>query len=257
MKAGTMFRRNLRGKSAALLALFLTIGPVALSADPAPLPLVDEAARPPHAIVRESVQITVGPAVSLVEGTFEYVYVRAFDAKDQRDPVLIDVPVVVPAKNANAWDVLKIANARLQIGANAFHPRDVLLLDHTILDPVPSIPEGTRIAIISFNIPRQTLKPRFRVRIAYDQPHVTADQGGELAVYIPFLPDFAQLRQVMHFKPDDLLVTFRAQTGVRLRRESVNADVASESPVAVAVRPRHREAITVMVETEAASAASR
>lgn len=236
-----------RQAAAALLA-FLALARSALPGAPAPLPLVDESGRPPHAIVRESVQITVGRTTSLVEGTFEYVYVPAFDSKDHLDPVLIDVPVVVSEKDATAAAVLKIANVRLTVGSNAFFPRDVLMLDHTILDPVPLIPDGSRIAIVSFNIPRKALKPRFRVRIAYDQPHVPDEAGNQDAVYVPFLPDFDQLRRVMHFKPDDFLVTFSAGPGVSLHRESINAEIAREQSDRIAVRPRHREAIVVAVQ---------
>ena len=53
---------------------------------------------------------------------------------------------------------------------------------------------------------------------------------------------------MLHFQPDDFRVTFAALPGeVRMRRETVNAHVTSESPESLTVRLRHRETVAVTV----------
>jgi hypothetical protein len=162
--------------------------------------------------------------------------------------VLIDIPVIVRAEDVEPGKVLKLARVQLAIGRHAYQPRDVLLLDHAAYEPVPWLPDGARIAMVSFNIPRKGLKPRFRARISYDQPHVTGSDGAELSAYLPLLPDYDQLEKVLHFKRDDFAVTFTALPEVQLRRASVNAHVANESPELISIHPRNRESIVVRVD---------
>jgi hypothetical protein len=210
--------------------------------------IVEEAGRGPYAIVRETVKIAVGRTASHVIGEYEFVYVRAYDSKDRLDPVLIDVPVIVRVEDTEPGKVQKIARVQLVIGRHAYQPRDVLLLDHEAYEPVPWLPDGARVAMVSFSIPRKGLKPRFRARISYDQPHVPGVDAAELSAYLPLLPDHDQLQNVLHFKRHDFVVTFMALPEVRLRRDSVNAHVASESPEAIAIHPLNRETIVVSVE---------
>jgi hypothetical protein len=228
--------------AALLLSLAGAVG--LLAANPI---VVQEPGRGPYAIVREAVSVTVGRSVSRVVGDYEFLYVRVYDSKDRLDPVLIDVPVIVRAQDIEPGRVLKIAQVQLAIGRNVYPPRDVLLLDHEAYEPVPWLPEGARIAMVSFSIPRQGLKPRFRARISYDQPHVDGADGAGLSTYLPLLPDYDQLQDVLHFKRDDFVVTFTALPEVSLRHDSVNAHVAKASPEMITVHPRNRETIAVVV----------
>jgi hypothetical protein len=136
---------------------------------------------------------------------------------------------------------------QLAIGRHTYQPRDVLMLNHEAYEPIPLLPEGSRVAMVAFSIPRDGLKPRFRARITYDQPHIQDASRAELAIYLPLLPDQAQLEQVLHIKRDDFIVTFTALPDVGLRRESVNAHVTQDTPASVIVHPRNRETIAVAV----------
>lgn len=235
-------------RSVVTIALLLASGVPAASApgDQEPV-VVPEVGRSPYAIMRESIAITVGATVSRVEGTYQFIYVRDYDSEDKLDPVLIDVPVIVRAEDTGRAKVLQITEIQLQIGRRLFLPRDVLLLDPDAYEPVPWLPAGARIALVSFNIPRESLKLRFRARITYDQPNLPAATGGEICAFLPVLPDYDQLESVLHFKPDDFVVTFTALPGLQLQRESFNAEVTTETPGLVTVRARHRETIAVSV----------
>ncbi len=228
------------------LLLFLIVGTAAAAAASNPIVEVPTTTRSAFARIREDVNVTVGKTVSLVAAQLEYLYVRDYDAADHLNPFIVDVPVIVRSDDTDPGRILKLANARFEIGHAIYRPQTVLLLAHDAFAPVPDIPDGTRIALVSFNIPRRGLKPHFLARLAYDQPHVPGPSGGELSVYVPLLPDLEQLRAAVPIKPDDFTVTFTALPDVRLQRETINAEVVEESPEKVVIRPRHREAITVL-----------
>jgi hypothetical protein len=218
-----------------------------VAAPTAPI-VVQEAARPPYALRHAEVTVTVGHTVSRVVAAYDYIYVRAYDSKDRLDPLLIDVPVLVKAEDVAPATVIKQARIQLRIGRNAYQPHNVLVLDHEAFEPVPWLPDGVRLALVSYTIPRKSIKPRFRAHITYDQPHVSGADGVELCGLVPLLPDYEQLADVLHFKPDDFRVTFTALPEVRLRRETVNAHITHESPESLTIRLRHRETIAVAVQ---------
>lgn len=228
----------------ALLTAILTSA--ALCAN-GPMVEVGESPRSPYAALRQTIAITVGESVSLVTATLDYYYVREYDADDGLNPFIIDLPVLVRAEDTDPGAILKMVNARLEISGDLYRPRSVLLLDHTAFEPVPDVPLGARIALVSFSIPRKSLKPRFKAFLAYDQPHLPmAEEGSELTGYVPMLPDVGQLSAVHRFKDDDFTVTFTALPGVELRRDSVNHAVVTDDPETITIRARHRESMLVV-----------
>jgi hypothetical protein len=205
-----------------------------------------ETIRTPFCLVAESVRISVGKDLAIVEGDYDFRYVRRYDAAAMPDRIPFQYAVFVPKSAESLEDFTEITGARLHLGSIDFEPQDFV--------PVPDVPEtaiqiapaDARIVILIFKIPRALLHQQCRLHISHTQPHYHC-AGRTVAACLPLLPDFESLKNEFLFSRTDFTVEFEAVDAVRLHRLSVNQSVGLETPRRVSVHPVDRENIAVEV----------
>ena len=222
------------------LVPFLAAGPL----PPEVIPL--EALRSPFCLVAESVRISVGKNLAIVEGDYDFRYVRRYDAAAMPDQILFYYAVFVPKSTDSLAEFNAITEAKLHLGSLDFQPEDFVLLPDGPEAAVQIAPADARIAILVFRIPRRLLRQQCRLHISHYQPHYHC-AGKTVAAYLPLLPDFESLKNELLFSRSDFTVEFETVDAVRLRRLSVNQSVERETPERVSVHPVDRENIAVDV----------
>lgn len=222
------------------IALSVAAGPLSagvLAVDPV---------RSPFCMVTESVRVSVGQGLSIVEGDYDYKYVQRFDAGGNSDRVAFRYAVFAPKDVDNLETLVAITQAKLRLGTVEFAPDDFTLWPQTAGSALQFVPEDVRVFVLTFRIPRALLRRQCRLHITHYQPHYQY-AGKEVSAYLPLLPDFESLKDELLFSRTDFTVKFEAVAAVRLRRLSANGFVGQESPQLVEIHPVHQENIAVEV----------
>jgi hypothetical protein len=238
----------MRTVSTASFALVLALS-VAAGPPPAGVIAVDPV-RSPFCLVTESVRVSVGRDLSIVEGDYDFKYVRRFAAGETPDRIAFQYPVFAPKEVDNLETLVAITQAKLRVGTVEFAPEDFTLSVENTGGSPQFVPEDVRVFIVTFLIPRALLRQQCRLHITHDQPHYRF-AGKEVSACLPLLPDFDLLKDELLFSRVDFTVEFEAVDAVRLRRLSANASVVQETPLRVKVHPVHRENIAVEVTSSA------
>lgn len=221
----------------------------ALSVAAAPLSdgvLAVDPVRSPFCMVTESVRVSVGRGLSIVEGDYDFKYVRRLDTGANPDRVAFRYPVFAPKDVDNLETLVAITQAKLRLGTVEFAPDDFTLWPDTTGRPLQFVPEEVRVFVLTFMVPRALLRRQCRLHITHYQPHYQY-AGKEVSACLPLLPDFESLKDELLFSRTDFTVEFEAVDAVRLRRLSANEFVVKETPQLVEVRPVDRENIAVEV----------
>jgi hypothetical protein len=219
--------------------------PAAVGPPPAGVIAVDPV-RSPFCLVTESVRVSVGKDLSIVEGDYDFKYVRRFEPGQTPDRIAFQYPVFAPKEVDNLETLIAITQPRLRVGSLEFAPEDFTVLAEPASGSLQFVSEDVRVFIFTFLIPRALLRQQCRLHISHYQPHYRF-AGKEVSACLPLLPDFESLKDELLFSRIDFIVEFEAVDAVRLRRLSANESVAQESPQRVKVHPVHRENIAVEV----------
>jgi hypothetical protein len=230
-----------------LMAGFALLFVPLLAAGPLPMEVIPvEASRSPFCMVTESVKISVGKGLSIVEGDYDFRYVRRYETPAMPAQIPFQYAVFVPKSADSLEDVIAITGAKLRIGSVDFDPVD--------FTPVPEVPETAiqlgpgdfRIVILVFKIPRPLLHQQCRLHISHYQPYYHC-AGKTVAAFLPLLPDFESLKNELLFSRSDFIVEFETVDAVQLHRLSVNQSVELETTRRVVVHPVDHENIAVEV----------
>jgi hypothetical protein len=222
------------------LAPFLAAG--TLPTDVIPV----EALRSPFCLVAESVRVSVGRGLSIVEGDYDFRYVRHFELAALSDQIPFYYAVFVPKSADSLEDFAAITGAKLHLGSLDFAPSDFVPVPDAPDAAIQIAPADARIVILVFKIPRPLLRQQCRVHLSHYQPHYHC-AGKTVAAVLPLLPDFESLKNELLFSRIDFTVEFETVDAVRLHRLSVNQSVERETPQHVSVHPVDRENIAVEV----------
>ena len=225
---------------ALVLALFFAVEPL-----PAELIPV-EALRSPFCLVAESVQISVGKGLALVEGDYDFRYVRRYEAAAMPDQISFLYAVFVPKSAESLEDFIAITEAKLHLGSLDFAPEDFVPVPECSGAAILIAPADARVVLLVFKIPRRLLRQQCRLHISHCQPHYHC-AGKTVAACLPLLPDFESLKNELLFSRSDFTVEFETVDAVQLHRLSVNQSVERETPQHVSVHPVDREIIAVEV----------
>ncbi|HUL52204.1 MAG TPA: hypothetical protein VLT83_02225 [Opitutaceae bacterium] len=234
-----------------LLASLLLSGAIAVrAADPPaaetpPPALAVEALRSPFVMIGESVSVSVGRHVSIVESRSDFKYVRRLERDGAAERCTFEYPVCVPKDVDSLADAIAVTQPRLHVGSVDYEPEDIGWSPES--DERPRfLPEDAQILYLIFRLPRAILRDRLTLNLRYFQPHYRF-AGREVSAWLPLLPDFEAFKNEFLYSRSDFTVEFEAVDPVRLHRLSSNEAVAQDSPTRVKLNPVHREFIAIEV----------
>jgi hypothetical protein len=205
-----------------------------------------EALRSPFCLVAESVRISVGKDVAIVEGDYDFRYVRRFEMTAMPDQIPFYYAVFVPKSADNLEDFVAITGARLNLGSLDFAPEDFVPVPEGPETAIQIAPADARLVLLVFKVPRRLLRQQCRLHLSHYQPHYHC-AGKTVAAFLPLLPDFELLKNELLFSRIDFTVAFETVDAVQLHRLSTNQSVDRETPQRVSVHPVDRENIAVEV----------
>jgi hypothetical protein len=223
-----------------VFALLLAAGPLRSDV------VAVDAMRSPFCIVAESVKISVGKDMALVEGDYDFKYVRRYDAPDMADRVPFQYEVFAPKTSDSLEDFIAVTQARVHLGSLDFEPEDFILPGQNSEDATTVMPADTRPVILVFRIPRRLLHQQCRLHISHCQLH-DRYAGKTVVNFLPSLPDFEALKNELLFSRTDFTIEFEAIDAVQLHRLSANRFVDRETPERLVLHPVDRENIVVEV----------
>ena len=233
-----------------MTGLALTLAPL-FAAEPVPsdwFPV--EAYRSPFCLVAETVQVGVGKDLAIVEGDYDFRYVRRYETMAMPDLIPFRFTVFVPKWADSLDDFAALTGAKLHLGSLDFAPQDFVLVTEASGTALPFEPEDARLVILIFNIPRGLLHQQCRLHFSYSQKHYHY-AGKTVAAVLPLLPDFESLKNELLFSRSDFTIVFETVDAVRLHRLSANSSVERETPQRVSVHPVDRETVAVEVSATA------
>ena len=229
-----------------IAGLALAFAPFLASA-PLPTEVIPlEAPRSPFCMVAASVRVSVGKDLSIVEGDYDYRYVRRYEAASMPDKIPFPCAVFVPGTADSLEEIVAMTGAKLHIGSLDFDPEDSAPAPEGTEAAIQVAPADARIVILVFKIPRSLLRQQCRVHISHYQAHYRC-AGRTVTAFLPLLPDFEALKNELLFSRSDFTVEFEAVDSVRLHRLSLNQSAEPETPGRVKVHPVDRENIAVEV----------
>ena len=204
-----------------------------------------EAIRSPFCLVGESVRISAGKDLAIVEGDYDYKYVRRYDTAGLTERIPFHYAVMAPKTAESADELIAVTQAKLHLGSLDFEPEDFILPGES-LEASTKVPSDARPVILVFRVPRRLLHQQCRVHISHYQ---TYDHyaGKTVMTYLPFLPDFEILKNELLFSRDDFAVSFEVVDAVQLHRLSANQFVQKETPQLLTLHPVHLENIVLEV----------
>jgi hypothetical protein len=223
-----------------ILAALLGSGP--LRADVVAL----DVERSPFCLVTESVRISVARDLELVEGDYDFKYVRRYDSAAMPDQIPFQYAVFVPKSAETLEDFVAITGAKLHLGSVDFAPEDFVPVPEDAGAAIQIAPADARLVLLVFRVPRRLLRQQCQLHISHCQPHYHC-AGKTVAACLPLLPDFESLKNELLFSRSDFIVEFETIDTIRLHRLSVNQSVDRESPQHLRVHPVDRENIAVEV----------
>lgn len=225
----------------------LLLGSFALSLSLSAAPMVMYLSRSPFVLIGETVTVSVASGMSMVDGTYNYKYVPSYDTGSRSGPVAFKFPIFVPSNTDDVSSLVDVTQARLTVDDVKLSPDAIGPLDTHLGPPPKLVPDGTKVAMAIFHIPRDLLQEKCTLHLTYFQPNYELGDK-QVAAYFPVLPDFERLKNQLMFSRDDFLVAFQALAGVRLRRISANRAVQGGTPSLIKVHPVDRENIAVTVQ---------
>ncbi|MGA2444310.1 MAG: hypothetical protein ABSG50_02640 [Opitutaceae bacterium] len=231
-----------------LLTLLPLLGALPLRADL----IAVESARFPFCLVGESVKVSVGKQLSMVEGEYDFKYVPRFDRADRSDRIAFRYAAFAPKEADSLETLIEITQIKLRVGTVEFAPEDFAFVEEDAGASLQIAPEDARGVIFTFRIPRALLHQQCTLHISHYQPHYRFG-GKKVSAWLPLLPDFEALKNEFLYSRVDFTVEFEAVDAVRLHRLSANESVVQETPQRVQVHPIHWENIAVEVEEPARS----
>jgi hypothetical protein len=205
-----------------------------------------EALRSPFVMIGETVSVSVGKQLSIVEGRYDFRYVRRLERGAASERCTFEFPVFAPRSADSLADLIALTQIKLRVGTVEYEPDAFGVWPETDEKPAQWLPEDTRIVILIFRLPQAILRERFTLNVRYFQPHFHFG-GSEVAAYLPLLPDFETFKNEFLYSRTDFTVEFEAVDAVRLHRLSVNEAVLQETPQRVKVNPVHRENIAMEI----------
>ncbi len=205
-----------------------------------------EAARSPFCLVAESVSIGIGKDMVLVEGDYDYKYVRRYDSAAVPERISFSYAVFAPKTAEDLEDLNAITQARLHVGSLDFEPAGFLLPGETTGATAKAALTNSRLVFLVFQIPRGLLRQQCRLHISHYQMH-DHYAGKTVVAYLPLLPDFETLKNELLFSQSDFTVAFEVVDAVQLHRLSANRAVYRETPQQLTLHPVDHESIVVEV----------
>jgi hypothetical protein len=221
-------------------ALLLAVGP--LRADV----IAIDAMRSPFCLVTESVRISVGKDMAIVEGDFDYKYVRRYDATDTTDRIAFQYAVFAPKTAGSLEELIAITQARLHLGSLDFEPEDFIVPGEGAEAATTATQAETRPVILVFRVPRRLLHQQCRLHISHYQLH-DRYAGKTVVTYRPMLPDFETLKNELLFSRTDFTIEFEVVDALQFHRLSANRFVEQETPRRLVLHPVDREDIVIEV----------
>lgn len=234
-----------------LLALLLPLGAIPLwidaAAEEAPQSSIAvEELRSPFVMIGETVSVSVGKHLSIVEGRDDFRYVRRLDPSAASGRCTFAYPIFAPKDADSLADLVALTQIKLRVGEVEYEPDDFAMWPDNGEKPMQLLPDDMRVVLMIFRLPRAILRDRINLRVRYFQPHFRFG-GREVSAYLPLLPDFEAFKNEFLYSRTDFTVEFEVVDAVRLHRLSVNDAVVQETPRRVKVNPVHRESIAVEV----------
>ncbi len=205
-----------------------------------------EALRSPFCLVAESVRVSAGKGLAIVEGDYDFRYVRRYEPAALPDQIPFYYAVFVPKSADSLEDFAAITGAKLHLGSLDFVPEDFVPVPDAPDAAIQIAPEDARIVILVFKVPRRLLRQQCRLHLSHYQPYYHSG-GKAVAAFLPLLPDFESLKNELLFSRSDFTIEFETVDAVRLHRLSVNQFVEQETPQQVSVHPVDRENIALEV----------
>jgi hypothetical protein len=200
--------------------------------------------RSPFCLVAESVRISVAKDLELVEGDYDFKYVRRYESAAMPDQIPFQYAVFVPKSAETLEDFVAITGAKLHIGSLDFAPEDFVPVPEGAAIQIP--PADARLVLLVFRVPRRLLRQQCRLHISHCQTHYHC-AGKTVAACMPLLPDFESLKNELLFSRSDFIVEFETIDAIQLHRLSVNQSVDREAPQHLRIHPVDRENIAVEV----------
>ncbi len=211
-----------------MIGLSLALVPLLAAAPLSTAVIPVDTLRSPFCMVAESVRISVGREMAMVEGDCDLRYVPRFDAPAMPEKIPFLCAVFVPKSAEGIEDFTAITAARLHLGSLDFEPEDFVPFSDPPAKAVQIPPADARIVILIFKIPRRLLRQQCRLHLSLYQPHYHC-AGRTVAAFMPWLPDFDALKNELLFSRSDFTVEFETVDAVRLRRLSANPFVELEN----------------------------
>jgi hypothetical protein len=209
-----------------------------------------ESARSPFCLVAESVRVSVGRQLSMVEGEYDLKYVPRLDRAERSARIAFPYAAFVPKEADSLEALIETTQLKLRVGPVEFAPEDFVPLEDGAETSLQIFPESARLVIFTFRIPRALLHQQCTLHISHYQPHYQF-AGKKVSAWLPLLPDFDAFKNEFLYSRVDFTVEFEAVDAVQLHRLSINESVVQETPHRVKVHPVHRENIAVAVEEPA------
>jgi hypothetical protein len=177
-------------------------------------------------LISEKVNVSVHPGSSQVAGQFRF---RQLGSVSYRRSIAMEVPFFALFPQA-LTSLEESAHAAVAIGERVFHPSSI-----SVGPTVQGLPEGWRLFLLEFEIPRNAILPEFSARISYRQRHFL----GDISAYYPIRPPMARAsKAVVQFVAGDEEIL----TAVRAKR------VVARSWKEIAVEPQDKGLILIRVE---------
>jgi hypothetical protein len=218
-----------------------------LAAAPAETDVIPvESSRSPFCMVGESVHISVGKALAMVEGDCDFRYLRRYDGASDSPQIAFYYAVFAPNSAETLEDITAITGAKLHFDSIDFGPDDFFPMPHGASAAIQIAPTDSRAVILVFKIPRSLLRQQCRLHFSHYQPYYHYD-GRTVLAFLPLLPDFETLKNELLFSRTDFTVEFETVDTVRMRRLSTNQSVEKESSQRLLVHPVDRENIAVEI----------
>lgn len=208
-----------------------------------PVPMVAEGG--PLAVVQHKVEVSVGREMSMVSERYMLQYVERDDT-DSQQRLRFQYPLYVEKGLRNTrGDILDSSSIHLEVGGQALAPIEAQLVAPESLSDYP-VPEDAAVAQLTFAIPRELARLRFEVTITHLQPNFHY-RGAWLAAFTPWYPKAIRIPQPLTPDEVDFSVTFKALSGVTLKKFSALGRILQENPGELSVVSEHRQTVAVEV----------
>jgi hypothetical protein len=222
------------------------LGADSATGDAPPAAIAVEPLRAPFVMIGETVIVSVGKHLSIVEGRHDFKYVRRLERDGAAERCTFQWPILAPKDVDSLADLIALTQSKLHTGTADYEPDDFAEWTELGEAPLRFLPDDVRVVFLIFRLPRAVLRDRLTLTLRYLQPHFRFG-GREVSACLPFLPDFEAFKNEFLYSRTDFTVEFEAVDAVRLHRLSANETVVQDTPQRLRMNPIHREIIAVEV----------